>query len=78
MLPVGHIGGPPQAGWRYLGHSCTEVLWKLVATIIDGHLQTSITFHPTLHSRPCRGTGTAIIEAKLFQHLAWLQQPKSL
>jgi hypothetical protein len=54
-----------------------EVIWKLVATIIDGRLKAAIPFHDTLHGfRPRRGTGTFIIEAKLFlfQQLASIQQ----
>ena len=51
------------------------MIWKLVATIIDVRLTAAIPFHDSLHGfRPRRGTGTAIIEAKLFQQLATIQQ----
>jgi hypothetical protein len=34
-----------------------------------------VKFHPSLHGGlPKRGTGTATIEAKLVQQLAWMEQ----
>ena len=48
-------------------------MWKVVAEILNRQLRASITFHDLLHGfwAGC-GTGTAIIEAKLFQQLSTL------
>jgi hypothetical protein len=57
------------------GIGLLEVIWKLLTSIIDGRLKAAISFHDALHGfRPGRGTTTAIIEAKLFQQLASIQQ----
>ena len=51
-----------------------EVLWKVVGKILDSRLR-AIQFHDMLHgSVAFRGTGTAIIEAKLFQELTSIHQ----
>ena len=43
-----------------------EVIWKMITTIINNRLRTSISLHDHLHrSRQGRGTETAMLEAKL-------------
>ena len=45
-----------------------EVMWKVVAAVLNRRLTGSITFHDFLHVfRAGRGTGTATLEAKLLQ-----------
>jgi hypothetical protein len=52
-----------------------ESTWSIISAIIDTRLTQSIQFHDPLHGfRVSRGTGTAIIEAKLHQQLAALDQ----
>ena len=52
-----------------------EVMWTVVAAILYLRLTASITFHDFLHGfRAGRGTGTAILEAKLLQQLAALRE----
>ena len=52
-----------------------EVVWKVVAVIINLWFIASITFHEFLHGFwvGC-GTGTASLEAKLIQHLAAIRE----
>ena len=48
-----------------------DVMWKVVAAILNFRLTASITFHNFLRGfRAGRGTGTATLEAKLLQYLA--------
>ena len=52
-----------------------EVMWKVVAVILNRHLTSSITFHDFLHGfRAGSGTGTATLEAKLLQQLAAVRE----
>ena len=52
-----------------------EVMWKVVAEILNLRLTASITFHDFLHGfRSGRGTVTATLEAKLLQELAALRE----
>ena len=52
-----------------------EVMWKVVAEILNRRITASITFHNFLHGfRAGRGTGTATHEAKLLQQLAVLRE----
>ena len=52
-----------------------EVVWKVVAEILNHHIKASITFHNFLHRLQAgRGTGTATLEAKLIQKLADLRE----
>ena len=45
-----------------------EVVWKVVAAILNRRFTSSITYHDALHGfRAGRGTGTATLEAKLLQ-----------
>ena len=48
-----------------------KIIWKVCMSIFNSRLQSSIVQHDVLHGfRQGRGTGTAIMEAKLEQHLA--------
>ena len=52
-----------------------EVMWKLVAVILNRRFTSSITYHDALHGfRAGRGTGTATLEAKLLQQLAAMRE----
>ena len=52
-----------------------EVMWKLVAEILNHRLTASITYHDFLHGfRSGCGTCTATLEAKLLQQLADLRE----
>jgi exonuclease III len=65
----------PKGDGDYRGIGLVEVIWKLIAAIINERLKESIDFHDALHGfRAGRGTGTATIEAKLCQQLAAIKQ----
>ena len=52
----------------YRGIGLVEVMWKVVAAILNRRFTSSITYHDSLHGfRAGRGTGTATLEAKLLQ-----------
>ena len=52
-----------------------EVMWKVVAAILNRQLTASITYHEFLHGfRAGRGTGTATLKAKMLQQLAALRK----
>ena len=52
-----------------------EVIWKVVAAILNFRLAASITFHDFLHGfRVGRGTGTATLKSNLIQQLAALRE----
>ena len=52
-----------------------EVMWKVVAVILNFRFTSSITLHDVLHGfRAGRGTGTAPLEAKLLQQLAAMRE----
>ena len=52
-----------------------EVMWKVVAEIINRRFTASITYHDFLHGfRAGCGTGTTTLEAKLLQKLAALRE----
>ena len=52
-----------------------EIVWKLILHVLDTRIKAAIEFHDCLHGfRAKRGTGTAIIEAKLLQQLAAIDQ----
>ena len=52
-----------------------EVVWKVVAAILNLRLTASITFHDFLHCfLSGRRTGTATLDAKLLQQLAALRE----
>ena len=57
----------------YIG--LVEVMWKVVAAILNRHFTASIAYHDLLHGfRAGRGTSTATLEAKLLQELAALRE----
>ena len=61
----------PKGKGDYRGISLVEVLWKVVAVILNRRLTSSITFHDFLHGyMEGRGTGTVTLETKLLQQLA--------
>ena len=52
-----------------------EVMWKIVAAILNRRFTASITYHNVLHGfRAGRVTGTATLEAKLLQQLVALRE----
>ena len=52
-----------------------EVMWKVVAEILNRRFTSSITYHDALHGfRAGLGTGTATLEAKLLQQLAAMRE----
>ena len=52
-----------------------EVMWKVVAVILNCRFTSSITFHNVLRGfRAGRGTGTATLEVKLIQQLAAMRE----
>jgi hypothetical protein len=64
----------PKEGVDYCGIGLLEPFWKVVEKIMVRRL-TLIEFHDCLHGGlPKRGTGTALIEVKLAQQLAWCNQ----
>ena len=65
----------PKRKKDYRGIGLVEVMWKVVAEILNRRLTASIAFHDLLHFfREGRGTGTATLEAKLLQQLAALRE----
>ena len=63
--------------WKkdYCGIGLVDVMWKVVAEILNRLLTASITFHNFLHGVWAgRGTGTTTLEAKLLQQLAALRE----
>ena len=62
-----------KGGGDYRGIGLLEPIWKCIERIID-HRLNAIELHDSLHGcRNGRGTGTAIIKAKLAQQLAYLE-----
>ena len=58
----------------FRGIGLLEVLWKVIEKVLDARLS-SIDLHDCLHGfRAGRGCGTGIMEAKLFQQLAYIEQ----
>ena len=65
----------PKGKGSYRGIGLVEVMWKIVAVILNYRLTSSITFHDVLHGfRAGRGTGTATLKAKLLQQLAVMRE----
>ena len=57
----------PKGKGDYQGIGLVEVMWKVVAVILNGRVTSSITFHDVLNGFwEGRGTGTATLEAKLL------------
>ena len=60
-------------GYRDIG--LVELIWKVVAAILNCRFTASITYHDFLHGLwEGRGTGTATLESKLLQQLAALRE----
>ena len=60
---------------EYRGIGLVEVMWKVVAAILNRRLTASITYHDFLHVfREGCGTGTATLKAKLPQKIAALRE----
>ena len=59
----------------YRGIDLVEVMWKVLAAILNRRFTASITYHDFLHGlrEGCR-TGTATLEAKLLYQLAALRE----
>ena len=52
-----------------------EVMWKVVAVILNRRFTSSITYHNALHGfRAGRCTRTSTLEAKLILHLAAMRE----
>ena len=65
----------PKGEKDYRRIGLVQVMWKIVAAILNLQLAASITFHNFLHRFwEVRGTGTATLEAKLLQHFAALRE----
>ena len=55
----------PKGKKDYRGIGLVEVVWKVMAAILNRRFTSSITYHDDLHGfRAGRGTGTATLEAK--------------
>ena len=58
----------PKGEKDYRGIGLVEVMWKVVAAILNLRLTDSITYHDFLHGfQTSRETGTATLKAKLLQ-----------
>ena len=58
----------PKGKGEYRGTDLVELVWKVVAVVLNLHLTASITYHNFLNGfQEGRGTGTATLEAKLLQ-----------
>jgi hypothetical protein len=67
----------PKGGGDYRGIGLLEPIWKVIEWVIDKRLE-AIALHDSLHGcRNGRGTGTAVIEAKLSQQLAHIEKNHS-
>jgi hypothetical protein len=65
---------PKDGGRQTCGIGLTETLWKIIEAIVDTRCRVAIRFHDILHGFiQRRGTGTAILEAKLAQELAAIE-----
>ena len=66
---------PKAVEGQFRGIGLLEIVWKLISRVLDIRIKAAIDFHDCLHGfRAKRGTGTAIIEAKLLQQLATIDQ----
>ena len=64
----------PKGDGDYRGIGLLEPFWKVIECLMDGRLNI-IELHDCLHGfRSGRGTGTATLEAKLAQQLAYVEQ----
>ena len=61
----------PKRKGDYHGIALVEMVWKIVAEILNFRLTASINYHYFLHGfQEVCGTGTATLEAKMIQQLA--------
>ena len=68
LIPKGTSGD-------FHGIGLLKVLWKVLEKVIDARLSSTIDLHDALHGfRAGRGCGTGIMEAKLAQQLAFVDQ----
>ena len=64
----------PKGGGNYCSIGLLNPIWKVVEKVMVAQLS-AIKLHDCLHGGlPRRGTGTAIMEVKLQQQLAWVDQ----
>jgi hypothetical protein len=64
----------PNGGGDYRGIGLLDPIWKVVEKVMVARFSV-IKLHDCLHGGlPGRGTGTAIMEVKLQQQLAWVEQ----
>ncbi len=64
----------PKGSGDYCGNGLLELFWKVLEKVMVAQLAL-IKFHDGLHGRlPGQGMGTATVEAKLAQSLAWRNQ----
>ena len=60
----------PKGQGEYRGIGLVDTIWKVCTSIVISRLKSSIVLHDVVHGfRQGRGTGTAIIEAKLEPQL---------
>ena len=65
----------PKGKKDYRGIALVEVMWKVVAAILNCRFTSSIKYHDALHGfRAVRGTGTATLKSKLLQQLAAMRE----
>ena len=65
----------PKGVGDYHGTGLVEVVWKVVAVILNLRVTSYISFHNVLHGfQAGRGMGTATLEAKLLQQLAAMME----
>jgi hypothetical protein len=71
---LGDSGTITKGGGDYRSIGLLEPIWKIIERVMKVRLD-AIELHESLHGcRNKRGTGTAVIEAKLAQQLAHLEQ----
>ncbi len=64
----------PKGGGDYHGIGLLNPIWKVIEKVVV-YWFTALKLHDCLHGGlPRRGTGTAIMEAKLQQQHAWAEQ----
>ena len=65
----------PRGKKDYRGIGLVEVMWKVVAAILNRHFTASITYHDFLHGFWAgRGTGTTTLKAKILKQLAAMRE----
>ena len=65
----------PKGGGDYRVIGLVEIIWKVVAVILNHRFIATITYHDSFHGfREGRGTGTATLEVKLIQKVVALRE----